>query len=362
MGEVNGFDPAIHLRFWCGMQREGSHAMRRRLLIGSLASATLAGTGLPRSAYPDDLPEVSVGAIKLPTNAPLFIAMDKGYFTAEGLKVNVTFFAAAATVYPAVVSRSVEIGITATTAATFTLAAKGGFKIIAGYTRERPGFHMNAFMVTNKAYDSGFTSLRNMAGHRIANTTAGSSFQYYVALLAQKYGVDLKSIELVPLESLPNVSAAFQSGQIDAAIIPAGGVNRLMAAGHLLAWCGDEAPWQQGIVFASPQTIASRGDVLKRFLRAYQRGAAEYSANFNHLDADGHIIKGPEYDALLQIIASHSGVKPADLEGQLAYIDPEARPDPDDILKQIAFWQSQGIAPKDFDYRTIFDPSLLPKG
>lgn len=332
--------------------------MRRRLLIGSLAAT--AGVWLAHPANAEDLQEISVGAIRLPTNAPLFIAMDKGYFAAEGLKVNITFFAAAATVYPAVVSRSVELGITGTTAATFTLAAKGGFKIIAGYTRERPGFHMNAFMVTNKAYESGFRTLQDMAGRRIANTTAGSTFHYYVALLAQKYGVDMKRIELVPLESLPNVSAAFQSGQVDAAIIPAGGVNRVMAAGHLLAWCGDEAPWQQGVVFASPQTIGGRGDALKRFLRAYQRGAAEYSANFNQLDAAGHVVKGPEYDPLLQIIAAHSGVKPADLEGQLAYIDPGARPDPDDIMKQIAFWQSQGIAPKDFDYRSIFDLTLLP--
>src|ERR1700712_4154792 len=150
-----------------------------RWIAKTLLAACLL-SGLSGQTHAEDLTTVTVGGVKLPTNAPLFIAMDKSYFAQQGLKVDIKWFTAAATIFSAVVSRDVDIGVTGTTAATFNLASKGGFKIIGGYTRERPGFHMNAFMVSNKAYAQGFTGSGDMAGKRIGMTTAGSTHQYYI--------------------------------------------------------------------------------------------------------------------------------------------------------------------------------------
>ena len=334
--------------------------MKRRMIMTALpVFAALAPGGAPRA---QELKEIVVGGVQLPTNAPLFIAMDRGYFAAEGLKVNVTWFTAAATVFSAVVSRDVDIGITGTTAATFNLASKGGFKIIGGTTREAPGFHINAFMVSNKAYAAGFTGLRDMEGKRIAMTTAGSTQQYYVGLFARKYGIDPKAINMVPLESFANMIAALQSGQVDAAILPPIPAQRLLDANnaHLIAWAGDEVPWQQGVIFASPQTLATKRDTVERFMRAFVKGAAEYNRNFNQLGPDGKIARGPDYDALATLIAEHAGIKRNELDGQIAFIDPAARYDEADILRQVAFWQEQGLVVKGFDFTKIFDPSFLP--
>jgi hypothetical protein len=45
--------------------------------------------------------------------------------------------------------------------------------------------------------------------------------------------------------------------------------------------------WQQGVVFASAQTIATNRTLLESFMRAYQRGTAEYALNFLSYDDGG---------------------------------------------------------------------------
>ena len=75
--------------------------------------------------------------MQLPTNAPVH-RRRKGFFAKQGVKMELVWFTAAASVFSAVVSRDVDVGVTGTTAATFNLAARGGFKIIGGTTRDAP--------------------------------------------------------------------------------------------------------------------------------------------------------------------------------------------------------------------------------
>jgi NitT/TauT family transport system substrate-binding protein len=329
-------------------------------MLGTAAAAAASWT-FPRARA--DAPEtVTVGGIQLATNAPLFIAMDKGYFAEQGIKVAVTWFTAASSVFSAVVSRDVDLGATGITAATFNLAAKGGFKIIGGTTRDAPHFPLNAVLVSNKAWDAGFTRLDQMGGKRFAMTTAGSTHHYAIGIMAASHGVPLNTVQLVPLESYGNIGAALQSGQVDAAILPPALSARMLDAksAHFLAWTGDEAPQQQGIVCASPRTLAARRDTIVRFMRAYAEAAAEYNRNFNQLDAAGNPVKGAEYGPLIDIIARGAGIKPAVAEGQVAYIIADLRPDEADIRRQIAFWQGAGLVSKDADFKNLFDLSLLP--
>ena len=330
--------------------------MHRRALFG------LAVAGLAARAGADELETVTVGGIQLPTNAPLFIAMDKGYFAKQGIKVSTIWFTAAASVFSAVVSRDVDVGVTATTAATFNLASKGGFRIIGGTTRDAPHFPTNAVLASNKAYDAGFTSVDKLAGKRFAMTTAGSSHHYDIGMMAHRYGVALPSLPLVPLEAYGNISAALQSGQVDGAILPPALAQRMVDAktAHLLAWTGDEVPEQQGIICASPQTIARKHDTLTRFMRAYVAGAAEYNRVFNQVDASGTPVKGADYAPLIDIIARYAAIKPAEAEAQVAYIIPDLRPDEADIARQIAFWQEAGMVSKAATFTDLFDLSLLP--
>ena len=313
------------------------------------------------SAAAEAQTKVSVGALRLTSSGPVFIALDKGYFREQGLDVELKLFTAAAQPPLAVVSGDVDFAITGLTASFYNLAAKGGVKIIGAQSREEPGFNLVAYMVTNDAYAKGFHALKDFAGKSVATTTTGSTFHYSLGKLAQKYGFDINSVVLRQLNALPAMQAAFKGGQVDATLIPVNGARQLEkeGAGKILGWVGDETPWQLGALFTSPKNIAERRPMVEAFVRAYQKGATAYHKAFNTRDASGKIIHGENFDDMMRIMAA-AMQQPAELlEVGLPYVDPMGRLLVDDIYNQLAFWQSVNLVDKSATAKGMMDLSFI---
>src|SRR6185437_4137369 len=102
--------------------------------------------------------DVKVGAIKLAIDGPFYIAQDKGYFAAEGLDVEMKYLDSAEPIAVAVASGDVDFGATGFTGGLFALAGRGNMRIIAGLTREMPGFHLLAVVESKRAYEAGLRS------------------------------------------------------------------------------------------------------------------------------------------------------------------------------------------------------------
>ncbi|HEX2117339.1 MAG TPA: ABC transporter substrate-binding protein [Alphaproteobacteria bacterium] len=305
--------------------------------------------------------KVSVGALRLTSSGPIFIAIDKGYFREQGLDVELKLFTAAAQPPLAVVSGDVDFAVTGLTASFYNLAAKGGVKIIGAQSREEPGFNLVAYMVTNDAYAKGFRSLKDFAGKSVATTTTGSTFHYSLGKLAQKYGFDINSVVLRQLNALPAMQAAFKGGQVDATLIPVNGARALEqeGAGKILGWVGDETPWQLGALFTSPKNITERRPVVEAFVRAYQKAATAYHKAFNAKNASGKIIRGEGFDDMMRIMSATMQQPPELLEVGLPYIDPMGRLLVDDIYNQLAFWQSVNLVDKSADAKSMIDLSFI---
>jgi NitT/TauT family transport system substrate-binding protein len=333
--------------------------MSRALRFAGIAVSLLMLAGV--GAIPAQAQKVSVGALRLASSGAIFIAQDKGYFAAEGLETELKLFTAAQQVPVAVTSGDADFGVTGLTAGFYNLAGKGAIKIIAAQSREEPGFQLNGYMVTNAAYDAGFKTLKDFPGKRIGMTTAGSTFEYSLGLLAQKYKFDIKSVTLVPLQTLPNMAAAFKGGQVDAVIVPVTVVRQLEAekGGHVLGWVGDETPWQLGALFTSPRTIETKRDTVQKFIRAYLKGNADYNKAFNGKDAGGKAVKGPGYDELLAIVGKWVQQPPERVAEGLPFVDAQGRLNVGDVYNQVAFWQAQGQVDKSVDAKGLLDLSFV---
>ena len=304
---------------------------------------------------------IGIGVLKLVSSGPIFIAVDRGYFAAEGLDPTLKFFDAAQPVSLAVVSADIDVGVTGLTAGFFNLAGKGALKIIAAQSREEPGYHLIAYLAGNRAYAGGLRALADLPGHSVALTQIGSTFHYSLGLIADKLGFDLARLKLVPLQSIPNMVSALQGGQVDAALIPATAALPMVARGDakLLGWMGDETPWQLGAIFTAPKTIAGRRPLLEKFLRAYRKGAQDFHAAFLTKGADGKPIEGPEAAADLAIFAKYTGQAVAQLRLGIPYIDPKGRLLVRDIYHQVAWYQAQGLVDKSVDAKTVLDLSFI---
>ena len=307
-----------------------------------------------------DVAKASIALLRLSSSGPVFIALEKGWFKEAGLDLAIKDFTAAAQPPLAVVSGDADFGTTAFTAGFYNLAAKGGLKVVAAQSAEKPGYPLVAIAVTNAAWDAGVRSVKDFAGRRIAMTTAGSSMHYSIEIVARKHGVDPKTVTMVPLNALPNMAAAFKGGTVDGAIFPVTTWRQVEAeaGGHLIAWVGDEVPWQLGCVFTAPKTVAERRPLVEKFIAGYQRGAAAYNEAFGKRE-NGKILPGPGYEELLGILAAALKQSPALVAAGLPYIDPQGRLDVGDIHKQVQLWQAQGQVAREADPKTFVDLTFV---
>ncbi len=329
----------------------------RRALFFCLAALALA-------AAPARAESIKIGVSRVLSYGAVPIALDRHHFSAEGLDAELVFFDSAQPIAVATVSGDVDFGIAGPTAAFYSLAGKGALRIIAGANIETPGFHSIAYVASKKAYESGVHTLKDLRGHSVAITQVGTPLHYDLAMALEKHGIDLKDVHVMPLQSNSNVNSALTGGQVDAASMPVAPVMPLISRGDakVLGWASDELAGTQGsLVFTATKTANGRRDLVERFLRAYRKGARDYHDAF--ADAANHRRDGPLAPEVLAILAKFGHLTPEQVKNSIAFADPDGRIDEKSVLRQIAWYKSQGMLPADVDGKALIDARyamLLP--
>src|SRR5581483_1486775 len=205
------------------------------------AFAAALGLAAPQAQALD---KINVSAIKAATFGGVFLAIDRGYFTDENFDVNLVYFDASPPIAVATVSGNLDFGMAATSAGFFNLADK--LRIIGGFAREAPGFQGMTFVASQKGWNSGIHSLKDLGGHTISIGTVGSSPHYSLSLIEKKYGIDPASVRLEPLQAATNQASAVAGGSVDAAVTMSTILMPGVQSGQtkLLGFVGDEVPWQ----------------------------------------------------------------------------------------------------------------------
>ena len=334
---------------------------RRAAMIGS-ASLALAAS---RSRAEDRPETVRLGSLRFVSSGAVFVALERGYFKEEELAVEPRFFDAAQPIAVATASGDLDLGVTAFTGGFFNLAGKGALKIIAAQAKEAKGYEGNLVLASNAAFDRGFRDISQFAGHSIGITQIGSSFHYQIGQIATATGIDLKRITIRPLQTLLAMGAALKTGQVDSIIIAPHLAHAMMENGDakFIARYSDIDEYQFGGLFTTPKAIGSRRPMLEKFVRAYQKGAAEYAAALLRRDTDGRRIFDEKSDEVAAMIAKYVYPDRADkaaklVEASAFYVDEKGRLDVADILKQIAWYQAQGLV-EGIDGRSTLDLSFV---
>ena len=334
-------------------------ALTRRLAL-ALPAAALARRA--RAAAPEPL---RIGLLHTLSPAPLYVAMERGYFRDEGLAAEFRFFEAAQPIAAAAVSGDIDVGITALTGGFFSLAGRGALKVIGGGLHEQKGYEGTAILASRAAYDAGLTSPAKLGGHSFGITQFGSSFHYMAGRIAEREGFDIKGMTLRPLQGVGNMVAAVRTGQVDATMAIASMARPLEASGEvrIIGWAGDLVPYQITAVFAPVRVIEGRPDALRRFARAYQRGVADYRDAFLRLDAAGHPVRDAKAEALYPLIQKY--VYTGDPDGPrkisegVGYYDEGGRLDVRDVAAQLRWFTEQGLVKTAPDAAAIMDTGFI---
>lgn len=326
---------------------------RRALMVGAV------GVAWSTAAKADD--RLTAAVNRFSSGAPLYIARAAGFFAEQNLDVDLLHATSAQTLGLAVTAGDAPVGLTALTAGIFTLADRGGLKLIAGGWEERPGFKGNAVVVGNAAYARGVRRLTDLVGLRIGATQTGSPQENQWARVAGKSGFEYSDLKMIPLQTLPNVLSALRGAQVEAAALPATLSLQLerSGAGKIIAWMGDVTPGLFGGITANTGTISQDPDLVTRFLRAYLKAIAYYDAAVQQRDAQGRPVNGEHHQMVVKIIADYLQEPPDQVASGLPYFNPRAPLMMTEIDQQIDVWKSLGLVGPSMSALTVTEDRFL---
>lgn len=300
---------------------------------------------------------IDVGMLKLTSTAPLFIAMEKGFFEEENLEVNAKWFEAAQPITVATAGGSVDVGATGITASLFNMVAGGQqLWIVADKGREQKGFSSSAMLVPN---DSKADKPSDLKGKRIGITQTGSTYHYMAGRILENHGLTLDDVQLVPLNSIKGLMEALNSKQVDAVILNEPNISTVVQEGYgkVISKVGDEMDYQTSGIFFSPK-FAEDKDTAVRFLRAYAK-ATSYYYDAVLTQENGELVPGENYDEVIEIIAKYTDQDPELIKLGLPYMDSNGRLLTEDIQTQIDWYAKEKLIDKAIDVNEIVNTELL---
>ena len=283
--------------------------MARRLI----AAALLLGLLVPAAqAEPQT---VTVRLVRSIAQAPFYIAVAKGYFEQEGIKLDSGDTRSALDTIGPLATGQLDVSMGAATAGFFNAAHQGfDLRVIAALGIQGPVMSTQP-LVRKALWDDGtIRSAKDYRGRKVAINAPGDITEYFLTLIAEKYGMSLKDINVTVLPFAQQL-AGFRNGAIDAGFLPEPLSSAAQLAGAVVLDEPDAGIGEGTITtftFASTKFLNERHNVALAFMRAMLRGAR---------DARGPYLKDP---AIAASFAKQTGLKVEAIQRATPYaIDPD---------------------------------------
>jgi len=288
------------------------------------------------------LTTVKLGVLKLSNSAPIFIGMDKGFFEAEGVKIEPVWFKAAQPIAVATATGDIDVGATGLTAGLYNSIAQGmKIAVVADKGREWPGYKLTALLVNTEQWKAGVRDLKDLKGKRVGITQIGSTFHYMLGNILEKKGMALADMKVVPLGSLASMRDVLISNQIESAFLNQPFVTAMEknGTGNVLLWVGDHLPYQVAAIFYGEKLLKNR-PVAISFMKGYIRSCRVY---YDHA-----LMKkeGFSYHEILNLISKYTEEKTDAIALALPYNDRNGELYGEDIQKQLDWYYQNGMISK----------------
>ncbi len=238
---------------------------RRQLLIGA---ATLAAPAiLTRRAHAAEGLKVAIGQRGNWEQSPTELGKDAGFFAKRGLDLEILYTEGGGQTQQAVISGSVDIGCGVGTYGVLGSFAKGAPLRIIG----------NCTVGANDLYwyvpaNSPIRTNKDLAGHTVAYSTAGSSTNLAVLGLQRTLGIKMQA---TATGSPASTFTQVMSGQIDAGwAAPPFGVAAVERGEIRIVARGSDVPefaeQTVRVMIVNANTLAKRPEAVAKFVQGYR--------------------------------------------------------------------------------------------
>lgn len=300
------------------------------------------------------LQTVRLGYIPLISFAPVFIAIEKGYFAHEGLRIKLTQFGAGAGMVPALATGELDVSSGTASAGLFNSIAEGmNFKIVADKGQNRPGYGYTALVVRRDLIASGrYKSLKDLAGMKIATLPGkGVVTEYALYKILQYAGVSPDTVQTIGLAP-PNQVKALASKAVDAIVTaePWGTVAQNRGLGKIIPT--DHVPaleaLQVAMIMYSGKFIKDEPGAARKFMAAYVKGIHYYNE------------KGLKNNEVADILFKYTKVKPQLIKDSIPfYLSNNGSPELKSITAQEEWYLKRGYIKKEVPLARAVDLQFI---
>ncbi|MET0705925.1 MAG: ABC transporter substrate-binding protein [Tardiphaga sp.] len=311
------------------------------------------------SAQAQDIRTVKVGTTNLSSDIGLFLAQKRGYFTEEGLKVELIPFDSGAKMVAPLGAGDLDASAGAASAGLYNAVNRGlKLKIVADKGTNIAGYSYKALTVRKDLVDSGaFKSLADLKGKKVAIIANGAADESVINQALKKAGLKDEDIEKVFLP-FPQQLPAYSNKAIDAAISAEPSITAMVRSNVAVRFVGldDFYPVQQTAMLLINGKFAEDRKSVTAFLKAYLRGVRAYAATLK----DGKIA-GPGAEEMIKDIAEMTGIKDVTLLHQMipVFIDPDGQVNAASIETDLAYFKSRGLVTSDITTASVVDMSFV---
>src|SRR5713226_287196 len=318
--------------------------------LASSAAATASGQGAVMAVPFADNQVVST--------APVCIALDRGYFNAEGLDVQLISLNAIPQVIQAVASSQVAFATANPDPALFNALNRGlDIRLLASLVTNKPGDKIAAFLVRKDVIDSGrYKSLTDIKGMKVAAQAIQG--QFYIDRMLEPTGLSIADLDIQNV-ALPDLITAFANKSIDAAwgTEPFNRTIEAKGLANAVAVTGDLYPGAVGVVLAlSPGFAKSQPEASQRFVYAFLKGLRDYYHAFIAKDASA-----ADKQAVIQALIQHTPVKDPNLYSVIGLpsVDPNGALDLSSWDAFQDYFMQRGLQQTKVDLKKYQDPSCI---
>lgn len=170
---------------------------------GEMSEDAMSDDGAPEKT------ELNLGLIPIADVAPIFIAIERGFFEEEGLTVTTEFAAGGAAAIPALQSGDIDLAFGGYPS-TYK-AIEAGIELVVTQEAVRGADLFAGFYALP---DSGIAAPADMAGKTIAVNTLNNIVQLALEIQLQEAGLELSDVSLVEIP-FPEQVAALELGNVD---------------------------------------------------------------------------------------------------------------------------------------------------
>jgi NitT/TauT family transport system substrate-binding protein len=294
---------------------------------------------------------VHIGIARSVSNGAELIAIEKGYFRAVGIKVEIDDIDTSANTMALLATNRLQIIAGGISAGYFNAIEKDLPIVIIADRVSTPIGHN---LMLRPDLKGKITSLAELKGKVIASNGAGSVSTYEVGKMLETAGISIADVDvkIIPFTQMP---VAFANKAIDAGIVIPPFVSQFLEQGHAIGFAEPDmlvkpSPMTIAVIMVNTDWAKKNSELLRNYYTAYLRGVRDYCNAYHG---------APLKDEIIAALIRHGSERRPELLHQYPWParSPDGRINTASMLDMQDWFIKNGFARAKFSAERLVDTS-----